>query len=54
MAGVPTVCSCGTMGEWNHTVREYALADSLYARAKLFAGALLRMDLFENGAARSS
>ena len=48
MAGVPTVCSCGTMGEWNHTVREYALADSLYERAKLFANALLRMDRFEH------
>lgn len=47
MAGIPTVCSCGTMGEWNHTVREYALADSLYERAKLFANALLRMDRFE-------
>ena len=46
MAGVPTVCSCGTMGEWNHTVREYAMVDSLYQRAKLFAGALLRMDQF--------
>lgn len=48
MAGVPTVCSCGAMGEWNHTVREYALADSLYERAKLFANALLRMDRFEH------
>lgn len=48
MAGVPTVCSCGTMGEWNHTMREYALADSLYERAKLFANALLRMDRFEH------
>ena len=48
MAGVPTVCSCGTMGEWNHTVREYVMADSLYERAKLFAGALLRMERFEN------
>ena len=47
-AGVPTVCSCGTMGEWNHTVREYVMADSLYERAKLFAGALLRMERFEN------
>lgn len=34
------------MGEWNHTVREYAMVDSLYQRAKLFAGALLRMDQF--------
>ena len=46
MAGVPCLCSCGTMGEWNHTVREYILTDSLYERAKLFAGALLNADNF--------
>ena len=47
MAGVPTVCSAGSMGEWNHTIREYIEQDSLYERAKLYAGALLRMDKFE-------
>jgi len=46
MAGVPCLCSCGTMGEWNHTVREYILADSLPERARLFAGALLNADTF--------
>ena len=46
MAGVPCLCSCGTMGEWNHTVREYILTDSLYERAKLCAGALLNADNF--------
>ena len=46
MAGVPCLCSCGTMGEWNHTVREYILTNSLYERAKLFAGALLNADAF--------
>ena len=46
MAGVPCLCSCGTMGEWNHTVREYIMTDSLYERAKLFAGALLNADGF--------
>ena len=48
MAGVPCLCSCGTMGEWNHTVREYILTDSLYERAKLFAGALLNADNFRS------
>lgn len=43
MAGVPTLCSCGAMGEWNHTTREYILKNSLCDRAKLFAAALLRM-----------
>ena len=47
MAGVPTVCSAGSMGEWNHTVREYIEQDSLAERAKLYAGALLRMDEFK-------
>ena len=46
MAGVPCLCSCGTMGEWNHTVREYIRTDSLYERAKLFAGALLNAGKF--------
>jgi len=46
MAGVPTLCSCGSMGEWNHTVREYILEESLYERGKLFAGALLNADRF--------
>lgn len=46
MAGVPCLCSCGTMGEWNHTVREYIQEDSLTERAKLFAGALLNADKF--------
>ena len=46
MAGVPTVCSAGSMGEWNHTVREYIEQDSLAERAKLYAGALLRIDQF--------
>lgn len=49
MAGVPTVCSCGTMGEWNHTIREYALVDSLYSRAKLFAAAVINIEDFSSG-----
>ena len=48
MEGVPCLCSCGTMGGWNHTVREYILTDSLYERAKLFAGALLNADNFRS------
>ncbi|MBQ8919055.1 MAG: M20/M25/M40 family metallo-hydrolase [Acidaminococcaceae bacterium] len=46
MAGVPCLCSCGTMGEWNHTVREYIRIDSLPERAELYAGALLNADAF--------
>lgn len=35
MAGVPTVCALGVKGEFNHTVREYAMEDSLFERTKL-------------------
>lgn len=37
LAGVPTLCSCGAVGEWNHTVREYIEEVSLLSRCKLLA-----------------
>lgn len=40
MAGVPTVCALGVKGQYNHTVREYALEESLTERAKLLAAVL--------------
>ena len=39
-AGVPVVCALGVKGEFNHTVREYALESSLTERAKLLAALL--------------
>lgn len=36
-AGAPTLCSMGTIGEFNHSDREYIVLDSLAARAKLLA-----------------
>ncbi|WP_455543779.1 M20 family metallopeptidase [Intestinibacter sp.] len=47
IAGVPTLCSCGVVGEWNHTMQEYAIVDTMYERAKLFATAVLNIDKFE-------
>ncbi len=47
IAGVPTLCSCGVVGEWNHTMREYAIVDTMYERAKLFATAILNIDKFD-------
>lgn len=41
--GVPTLCSMGVEGEFNHTVEEYANVDSLFARAKLAIGILLKV-----------
>ena len=49
MAGVPTVCSCGIRGEWNHTTREYAVVESLFERSKLYAAVILHIDEFVQG-----
>ena len=35
-ARTPTLCSCGVLGEWNHTEREYAIVESMYTRIKLW------------------
>ncbi len=48
IAGVPSLCSCGAMGEWNHTVKEYILKDSLLNRSKLYTMAVLNIDSFES------
>ncbi len=37
IAGVPSVCSCGVRGEWNHTEKEYAVVESMFERSKLWA-----------------
>lgn len=43
IAGVPTLCSCGVRGQWNHTVREYAVVESIFDRAKLWAGVITQL-----------
>lgn len=40
-AGVPTLCGFGVKGEFNHTLREYALMESLFERSKLLATTIL-------------
>lgn len=42
--GVPTLCSCGVCGEWNHTDREYALVESMFNRAKLWCTVVQKLD----------
>lgn len=42
--GVPVVCGVGSRGEFNHSSREYAIADSLVPRAKLAAAAVILLD----------
>ena len=40
MAGVPTLCAMGVKGKYNHTVREYAVQDSIFERLKLIVTVL--------------
>lgn len=47
MMGVPTICSCGARGEWNHTAREYIIESSLAERSTLLALAVLHLNEFQ-------
>ena len=42
-AGVPTLCAMGVQGANNHTVREYAIVDTMFTRAKLMCAILLKI-----------
>lgn len=44
IAGVPTVCAMGVKGEKNHSPQEYALADTLFERAKVLAACIINCD----------
>lgn len=46
IAGVPTICSMGVCGQFNHSSKEYALVESLYTRTKLLACAVLGIGAF--------
>lgn len=46
MAGVPTVCSMGVRGEFNHTDKEYAVVESLFERSILLSQVVLRIGEF--------
>ncbi|WP_186759716.1 M20 family metallopeptidase [Planococcus sp. CPCC 101016] len=43
LAGVPTVCALGPVGEGNHTPHEYAVVESLFERSKLLAITILNL-----------
>lgn len=47
LAGTPTLCSCGVRGQWNHTDKEYAFAESMLERAKLWATVITELDSFQ-------
>jgi len=42
-AGVPAICALGVRGEFNHTVREYAVVDSLFERTKFLLAILMKL-----------
>lgn len=43
-AGIPVLCSCGPIGEFNHNIREYAVVQSMFDRAKIYATAVTELD----------
>ncbi|GAA0237283.1 M20 family metallopeptidase [Metaclostridioides mangenotii] len=47
IAKVPTLCSFGVRGEWNHTEREYAIVESVFERAKVLSTIVLNLDKFK-------
>ncbi len=36
-AGIPVLCSCGVIGEFNHNLKEYAVVESMFEGAKIYA-----------------
>jgi len=47
IAGVPTICSIGVRGEFNHTDREYAIVETLFERAEILTNAVVEIEEFE-------
>lgn len=43
-AGIPVICSCGPIGEFNHNIREYAVVNSLFERTKIYALTVTEID----------
>lgn len=48
IGGTPAICSFGVRGEWNHTLREYAVVDSMFERAKVIAATICEMEGLES------
>lgn len=46
-AGIPALCSCGVIGEFNHNKKEYAVVESLFERAKIYALTLISLNNIE-------
>lgn len=46
-ADIPVLCSCGVIGEFNHNIREYAVVQSMFDRAKIFTDAVVEISGFD-------
>jgi glutamate carboxypeptidase len=44
--GTPVICSFGVRGKWNHTLKEYAVVESMFERAKLISAVVLNLTNF--------
>lgn len=44
IAGVPSICAVGVMGEWNHSPKEVADVESIFERAKLLVASVITLD----------
>lgn len=42
-AGIPVLDNCGIIGQYAHNKKEYGIIDSLYSRAKIFSGTVLKI-----------
>lgn len=42
-AGIPVLDNCGIIGQYAYNKKEYGIIDSLYSRAKIFAGTVLKI-----------
>lgn len=47
-AGIPCLCSMGVKGQWNHSDREYAIADSAIERLILIVDSILEAEKVES------
>lgn len=43
-SGIPILCSCGVIGQYNHNLKEYAVVESMFDRAKIYTLAILSME----------
>lgn len=46
-AGVPTMCSVGVKGGFNHSPEEYCWKESIFERIKLLAACVMKIDVME-------